>query len=218
MKPVPKLDNEFAWAIRPLFRRCMILLSCWTTPFSETKIQTFTPDDGISARALALFLIAALTFAVRGDIDVTNKKEFFTAFAAGIAAALSAVLNFFARRFDVAVGEKMIISAYASTIIVMVLFVVFQQILFSSILQDALNQLYVGDVFVPAILAGTATFVLLLIKSAIWDKNDIGFAGVRHGIMLTTGSTIIVIVIAMMSSRLFDQFVKWLSHPQASTS
>jgi hypothetical protein len=217
-KPSPKLDNEFAWAIRPLFRRCVILLSCWTTPFIEAKIQTFTQDDGISARALALFLIAALTFAVRGETGGSNNKELFTAFAGGIAAILSAVLNFLARRFDIAVGEKMIISAYASTIVVMVLFVIFQQFLFLSTLEELVHLVDPSDVVVPAIIAGIVTFGLLLIKSAFLDKNNIGSAAVRHGIMLTAGSTIIVIVIGLMSSWVFEQFVKWFSHVQASTA
>ena len=188
-------------------------------PFGERpNVETFTRNDGVSARAFALFLIAALTFAVRGEAGGPNRTEVFTAFSAGIAVILSAVLNLISRAYGIRdIRERLIISAYASTIIVMFLFVIFQQVLI--VTDDSLLSLLwnTGDVVVPAAFAGLTTFVLLVVKSAIWDKHPINVAGIRHGLVLTGGSTIIVIVIALMSSRLFDELVEWLSKLHSSS-
>ena len=215
----PGIENEFVWAIRPFLRRCVIILSCWTMPFAERpSVETFTRNDGVSARAFALFLIAALTFAVRGEAGGPNRTEIFTAFSAGIAVILSAVLNLISRAYGIRdIRERLIISAYASTIIVMFLFVIFQQVLI--VTDDSLLSLLwnTGDVVVPATFAGLTTFVLLVVKSAIWDKHRINVAGIRHGSVLTAGSTIIVIVIALMSSRLFNELVEWLSKLHSSS-
>ena len=215
----PGLENEFVWAIRPFLRRCVIILSCWTMPFAERpNVETFTRNDGVSARAFALFLIAALTFAVRGEAGGPNRTEVFTAFSAGIAVILSAVLNLISRAYRIRdIRERLIISAYASTIIVMFLFVIFQQVLI--VTDDSLFALLwnTGDVVVPAAFAGLTTFVLLVVKSAILEKHPIKVADIRHGTVLTAGSTIIVIVIALMSSRLFNELVEWLSKLHSST-
>jgi hypothetical protein len=207
----PAIENEFVWAIRPFLKRCSIIFSCWTTPSLE--VDTFTRDDGVSARAFALFLIAALTFAVRGDNGDNggaNPTAVFTAFAGGIAIILSAVLNILSRTYKI--RERLVISAYASTIIVMFFFVIFQEILTLTLPFLLYNSFFwYGDVIIPAVLGGIATFALLLMKSAWWDEKPIGRRGFRHGSILTVGSTIIVIIIALLSSRIFHRLVELVS-------
>src|ERR1041384_8070852 len=112
-----KLENEIWWTLR----RLEILLQSWTTPVNASTVNTFTHDDGVSARAFALILIVALAFAVRGESQATAGAT-FTVLAGGLAVIMSFLLNLFGRTFRVTVSERMILSAYMSTILVMILF------------------------------------------------------------------------------------------------
>lgn len=210
-------DEEGSGLIKQLLQklwsyivRGKILFTCWTIPFEKFGFETFSRADGLSARGFALILIAALTFAERGD-PKAGSAEAYTAFAGGIAILLTILLNLISRRFHVAVRERLVISAYASTIIVMFLFVVAQQVLiydFPVLIENLKDS---GSILVSAILAGLIAFALLLLKSKLWDKHQIGPRGLLHGTILTGGSTIIAIVVAFMSPGLFHLFEEALN-------
>jgi hypothetical protein len=195
--------DKFAPELGAYIRRCKILLSCWTIPFEKSDVQTFNEDDGVSARAFALIIIAALIFAARG---VENHDEAYTAFASGLAIALTIALNLISHALHITVRDKLVVSAYASTIIVMFLFVVIPQVLFriSPVLYLDLGD--IGVTLVSAVVAGVLTFVLLLLKSKLWNRRKVGRIGILDAAILTGGSTVIAIVIALMSPGLFDKF------------
>jgi hypothetical protein len=109
------------------------------------------------------------------------------------------------------VRRRLVISAYASTIIVMFLFVVVQQVLIYEFPVQLENLKDAGSILVSAILAGLIAFVLLLLKSKVWDKHRIGRLGILHGTTLTSGSTLIAIIVAFMSPRLFHLFEELLN-------
>lgn len=189
--------------------RGKILFTCWTIPLESFDLETFTKADGLSARGLALILIAALTFAERADPEA-GSTEAYTAFAGGIAILLTVLLNLFSRSFHVALRERIVISAYASTIIVMFLFVIAQQLLIYDFPVEYENLGDNGSILVSAVLAGFVAFALLLLKSKLWDKHDIGPHGLFHGMILTGGSTVIAIVVAFISPGLFHLFEELL--------
>jgi hypothetical protein len=213
VNPDPKPDdfeNEFVWALRPLIRKLALLLSCWTT---DLNVQTFTKEDGVKARALALFLIAALTFAVRSEDAGDHHTAVFTAFAGGIAIILSVVLNLISRWFKIPVREQLVMSAYVSTIIVMLFFVIVEIVLVNMFpvgYQDIFDIWNGAVVVVPAVAAGFITFAILLLKSKWRDRHIIEPRAITHAITLTGGSTIIVIVVALMKPEVFLWF-QWVA-------
>ena len=204
------LIQRFLQKIWSYIRRGNILFACWTIPFEKLDLETFTKADGLSARGFALVLIAVLTFAARGD-PAAGSTEAYSAFAGGIAIVLTIILNLISRAFHVSVRRRLVISAYASTIIVMFLFVVVQQVLIYEFPVQLENLKDAGSILVSAILAGLIAFVLLLLKSKVWDKHRIGRLGILHGTTLTSGSTLIAIIVAFMSPRLFHLFEELLN-------
>jgi hypothetical protein len=93
----------------------------------------------------------------------------------------------------------------------MFLFVVVQQVLIYEFPEQLENLQDAGSILVSAILAGLIAFVLLLLKSKIWDKHRIGPRGILHGATLTGGSTLISVIVAFMSHRLFHLFEELLN-------
>jgi hypothetical protein len=207
--------NKYAPELSLYFGRCRIILSCWVIPLRRLAVQTFTPNDGASARAFALLIIAVLTFAVRGSDGDEGSRA---ALAGGAAIILTLILNLISLRF--AVTENMVISAYASTIIVMFLYIFSRLVYFfydPTVLTN--DPSLVHQVLSCAVTAGLAAFALLLLKSKLWDKRQIGCDGILHAAILSGGSTIILLIIAFMNSRSFELFgklMKWLSKLNAS--
>lgn len=204
-----KLETEIRWVLG----RAGILLRCWTTPLSSTTVDTFTRDDGVSARAFALVLIAALAFAVRGEAGGTAAAHTtFTAVAGGLAVILSAALNTASRVAGVAVRERVILSAYASTILIMFTYAIIVTIgpLYDSYV--AATE-YVDGTILAVSIAALLIFIGLLAKSLFYDKREISAAGFLHGIALSAGSAAIVWLVARVSSTTWNAIVSCLSKP-----
>ena len=109
-----QLADEIIWAVQ----RLRLLLRYWTMPLLVGTVPGTSREDTISARAFALLLIVTLTFAIRGDIS--DKSVSFTALAAALAVVLSLALHLLATTMNVTIREPAIISAYTSTILIMV--------------------------------------------------------------------------------------------------
>ena len=99
---------------------------------SALRIPEEFDEDRVSARALALLIIVALIFAIRGDDPSSVGKVSFTAIAAGIGALLSLGLNIASKYWNMNIRDQILISAYGSTICVMLLFLFFSDLLFNS--------------------------------------------------------------------------------------
>jgi hypothetical protein len=198
------LLDSFAPELALYIRRLKILTWCWVVPFGQLNVQTFTKDDGASARGFALLVIAALTFAVRSD---EASEQMRAAFAGGAAIVLTIVLSLVSRAFRISIREQIVISAYASTIVVMFLFVLCRRILiqFFPVLRGSFS--VGGQILFCAIMAGLAAFVLLLLKSKYWDRRQIRGRGMWHGTILTGGSTIILILIAFLKHEWFSDLL-----------
>jgi hypothetical protein len=198
------LLDRFAPEVALYIHRIKILAACWLVPFEQLKVQTFTKDDGASARGFALIVIAALTFAVRSD-EVSEQMR--AAFAGGAAIALTFILSLISRAFRISIREQLIVSAYASTIVVMFLFVLCRRILiqYFPVLYGSFSDR--GDILLCAITAGLAAFVLLLLKSKYWDRCQIGRRGIWHGVTLTGGSALILMLVAFMKHEWFSDLL-----------
>src|SRR5205085_146705 len=122
--------------------------------------------------ALALILIVALAFAVRGDRQATAGAT-FTALAGGLAVIMSVLLNMFGRTFRVTLSERMILSAYVSTIMVMIFFFLLEISSRRNWLGDFAEEGVVAKVLgrdlaqplTMTVLAVGVVFLLLLIKA-----------------------------------------------------
>ena len=210
-----KLENEIWWVVR----RVEILLQSWTTPVNAPTVNTFTRDDGVSARAFALILIVALAFAVRGDRQATAGAT-FTALAGGLAVIMSFLLNMFGRTFRVTLSERMILSAYMSTILVMIFFflleissrgnwlAVFAQETVGEVLGKEL-----GPAVAMTVLAVILVFLLLLMKAWLWDKQTVKGKALKHAVALTVGSGVIVLTVSLLSSQVFQTAIECLKEP-----
>jgi hypothetical protein len=209
-----KLETEIGWYLR----RIVVLFRGWTTPLNSPAVNTFTKDDGVSARAFALLLIVALVFAIRGEPSSgaaagdTVKGVTLTGLAAGLAVLLSVLLNLASKGLGVTVGERVILSAYASTILVMFGYVVLVTVgpNYDTYL---LWQDYLGPVLLPVLLASVCIFLLLLLKSTLLDKERIGTVALLHGLLLTIGSGMIVWLVARMSGTTFAALLTCLKNP-----
>jgi hypothetical protein len=205
-----KLQTELDWYLR----RIAVLFRGWTTPLNSPTVNTFTKDDGVSARAFALLLIVVLVFAIRGEPSSGDaaKGATLTGLAAGLAVLLSVLLNMLSKAFGVTVGERVILSAYASTILVMFGYVVLATI-GPSHNAYLFWQDYLGPVLLPVLLASLCIFLLLLLKSTLLDKERISAVALLHGLLLTIGSGIIVSLVARMSSATFAGVLNCLTNP-----
>jgi len=193
-------------------------------------VDTFKPDDGVSARAFALFLIAALVFAVRGEspdqiLSSSGAQHglhtTFTAIAGGFAIVMSTLLNLANRAFEQKINEPIILSAYASTILVLFSYVVID-VLFTN--ADWYNDLaeyfwfydpsvgeYKGKMVLGCILATVVALVCLLAKARIIDKSKLSADAIFNALGLTVGSGAIAAVVALMSSTTFSMLIEYLN-------
>jgi hypothetical protein len=197
-------QNEFIWVLR----RFLLLLRYWTTPL-DTAVR-IPAEDQSSVRAFALFLIVALTFAIRADPSGGNYAA-VTAMAAGVAAFLSAVLNTVSDQFKLRIREQVIISAYASTISVMFLYI-FVDNYFSGIFwYEALNDQF-GKSVVTVFLAVVISYSLLVAKAFLIERHKFTVAGVVHGACLVIGSGLIVVCISRLSTPTFKLIIQMMNH------
>lgn len=204
------LADEIIWTIR----RLRLLFHYWTISVAMVPPNpSETADDRISSRAFALLLIAALTFAVRGDLGAAPAKVSFAALAAGLAAILSIALNIASKTFQVTVTDRTLIKAYTSIIVVMVLYVVFQTVFeglgfnwYRILIQET------GPIFGPAVLATFVTFGFLLLKANYIDHHSIRFLPAVHALGITICSGLIVWAISHASNDFFGWIISLLSH------
>ena len=199
-----KLSNEFVWTLQ----RSRVLFRYWTMPLLvDAKTPSGAQQDGVSARAFALLLIVALTFAVRGE-PTGDKTASFTALAAALGAALSFGLNFLAKNTGLKVREPALIGAYASTILVMLGYLLiisfFTGVNWFEIFVDYVG----GHVIAAVILSVGSVYILLVIKALFWDKNKISLASAAVGLGITIGSGIIVYVISYVSNDVFKKLIE----------
>lgn len=192
------LFDEIVWG----FDRARILFRYWTMPLlTDAAHPDGTQKDTVSARAFAVLLIVWLTFAVRGDL--ANTKVSITVLAAAAAAALSFCLNLLSRTINVTVREPVLISAYASTILVMLGFPLVRATLddtnlYSEYLSDRL-----GSPVAAIVTSVVVVYVLLCLKAFALDKNRPTLGSALIGLLTTLGSGCIVAIVYRLSP---DQF------------
>jgi hypothetical protein len=199
-----QLTDEIVWAVQ----RLRLLLRYWTMPLLVGTAPGTSREETISARAFALLVIVTLTFAIRGDIS--DKNVSFTALAAAVAVALSFALHILATTMKVTVREPAIISAYASTILVMVGFLFVKATCvdanwFNDYLAD-----YVGQIVASAIVSVVVIYVLLVLKALLWDKNHVSAGSAAIGLMTTIASGTIVCIVYYLSNDQFNAVKKFL--------
>ena len=183
-------------------------------PITASKID-HTHDDGVSARAFALAVIIALTFAVRGE-SVASSPVAFTALVGGLAAIISTVLNRvietanLQQKFKVAVRERWLISAYASLIWVMFFFVLFQSLFFGSNWYGMFTEIF-GSILFPLFLAVILTFVILFSKSVFIDGNKLNFVAMAHGFGVVFCCGVLTYLISIVSNDGFNYAMEWIA-------
>lgn len=202
----PKFQPEILWTLQ----RIGTLLICWTTPVNS-KVTTFTSDDGASARILALGLIAALAFAVRGE----TRPPDFAALVACLAIVLSTALNTVTRLIGVTLRDQIVLSGYTSTILVMIGYLLIDKAIDSQDWYIWIESVH-GEVWVPAVAAGLIMLAGLIVKSVFWDKRPVSRPGIKHGILLTVGSIVILYIVKAMQSDTFSQLQKCILAPTPS--
>jgi len=192
--------DEIVWAIQ----RSRILFNYWTMPLLAVAKPS---EDIVSVRAFALVLIVALTFAVRGD--PLGGTVSYTVLASAVAVALSFGLAVLSKATKLNVREPVLVSAYASTILVMLGFLVMRSF-------DDLNWYtdisdWIGDVPTAAFLSAAVIYVMLVLKAVFWDRNKLSLAAAGKGLGITIGSGIIVVVIYFISNDLFNKVTHFIT-------
>ena len=193
-----KPQNEIVWSLGRFF----LLLKYWTTPLNTPVIVS--PEDQTSVRAFALFIIVALTFAIRADAS-TGTYAGYAAMASAIAVVMSVTLNTLSEQFNVQIREQLLISAYASTICVMFLYI-FVEAFFSGTQIYEIPAFYLGTVVTSTIFASVFSYCLLILKAVAVDRRHPNKLGLLHAAGLIAGSSLIVLCIAVLSDPVF----KWL--------
>lgn len=196
-------ENEFLWILQRFF----LLLKYWTTPLD--KAVAIPADEQPSVRAFALFLIVALTFSIRADSSGGTYAA-VTAMAATVAAVLSAVLSTMSDQFNFRVREQLLISAYASTILVMFLYIVVDNYFLGMSWYEALSEQF-GKTLVTVVLAAAISYVLLIAKAFLIDHHKFSVVGLVHGGGLVFCSGLIVLCISTLSTPIFRLIIQMLS-------
>jgi hypothetical protein len=197
----PGLFDEVVWTAK----RFQLLLNYWTMPVLANA-KPSESQDVVSVRAFALVVIVALTFAVRGD--PLGGKVSYTVLASAVAAALSIGLNLLAKTTRVAVRQPVLVSAYASTILVMLAFLLARTldgINWYNLLTD-----WIGYIPAAVCLSVVAVYVALVLKAALWDRNKLSLSAAVQGLAITIGSGLIVTVIYFISGPEFDRLMSLL--------
>lgn len=208
---VQRVANEIIWTLK----RSIVIFKSWTMPITTTSKADHTHEDGVSARAFALAIIIALTFAVRGE-SISSSRVAFTALVGGLAAIISTVMNRvietanLQQKFRVAIRERWLISAYASLIGVMFFFVLFQSIFFGANWYVMFTELF-GVILFPLFLALVTTFVILLMKSLIVDGHKLNFIAVAHGLGVIFCCAILTFAISILSNDVFNSAMAWVA-------
>jgi hypothetical protein len=188
--------DEIVWTVK----RSKLLFDYWTMPLLADARQPGS-EDVVGARAFALVVIVALTFAVRGE--PLGGKISYTVLASALAAALSFGLNLLSKTTQVNVREPALVSAYSSTILVMLGFLAIrplQGINWYSNLTEV-----IGPVFTPVCLSVALVYILLVLKARFWDRNSLTAGSAVQGLGITIGSGAIVFIIYNLSN---DWFTK----------
>jgi hypothetical protein len=206
------IQNEIVWVLH----RGVVLFRCWTMPLNAPSFRRISTDDRASARAFALFLIVALTFAVRADVSNATQAQ-YTALASALAVVLSIGLRTLSQSFHVRVREPLLISAYTSTIIVLFLYLFNEAFLKGRPLYESIREFgtdVLGDplgTLGPMVVAVVSTYCLLVLKVVLWDRNTIGWRVAAHGALVVIGSGAIGWIITLVSNPVFDWIVSKLS-------
>ena len=200
-----KVADELVWTVQ----RARLLFNYWTMPLlMNMKAVSTSGSDTASVRGFALLLIVALTFAVRGDM--AGSKVSFAVLAAAVAALLSIGLSFISRAMNVTVREPALISAYASTILVMLGFL-FVRAFFTGFNWYEGNLVEIFGPVLAAVVASVAiVYGLLGLKAIFWDKNKVTFLSALIGFGITIGSGSIVCIIAYISNDGFQFLIEML--------
>ncbi len=198
--------EEIVWTAK----RIGILFRYWIMPPNSPKIEA-SHEDRTSAGTLALFVIVGLTFAVRGEGSSDTSK--FSALASGIAAALSIGLNVISKQLRVEVRDQIVISAYVSTITVMLLFIPLRLLIIRTVSLTQFAQTF-GDEYgrqiASAILATLAAYICFFLKAVLVDRGILTGGGAFHGFLITAGSGVIVLTISLLSNQAFSAILKLL--------
>ncbi len=196
--------EEIVWTLKKI----RILFRYWMLPPNKPTIEA-AKDDRTSATALALFVIVALSYAVRGagNSDATA----ITTIASGVALALSVGLNILSKQFRIDVSEQIVISAYVSVIIVMLSYIVFQmalqgEVYFIIYFQQRFGNI-AGPIIAPAIVAVVFTYVLYVLKAALWDRATMTAVGAAHGFLIVLFSGVIVAIVALLTDSQFQKVI-----------
>jgi hypothetical protein len=196
-----KLFDEIVWTVK----RSRLLFNYWTMPLlADTKPPG--SEDVVSVRAFALVVIVFLTFAVRGD--PLGGTVSYTVLASAVAAALSFGLNLLSKTTQVTVREPALVSAYASTILVMLGFLVmrsFEGMNWYSWFTD-----WIGNIATSAGLSVALIYVLLVLKAKFWDKNKLSRGAAIQGLGITIGSGVIVAIIYFISKDGFNRVIDFV--------
>ncbi|HWV40409.1 hypothetical protein [Pseudorhodoplanes sp.] len=200
--------NEVGWALN----RLQVIFRYWTMPPDALSLRGMSPEEGVSARALALIVIVALTFAIRGEADSTTNGAMLTLLAGGLAAAISVVMNQVSSVLGPTNRDHLLISTYASTILVMLIVLVCQTFLIDlnwyQDFEDLVGAI-LGDkrfVAAPAILGVVVTYVVLLVKARFWDGNELDLQSVLWAFAIVASSGVLVFFVAFVRNDVF----RWL--------
>src|SRR5712691_1645479 len=195
-----KLFDDIVWTLK----RSRLLFNYWTMPLLA---NTKPSEDIVSVRAFALVAIVALTFAVRGD--PLGGTVSYTVLASAVAAAFSFGLNLLSKTTKVNVREPALVSAYASTILVMLGFLAIRPLESLDWYRRWFSD-WTGNIAADICLSVAVVFVLLALKAALWDRNKLSIGAAVQGFGITIGSGAIVAIIYLISKDGFDSATKFV--------
>lgn len=198
-----QMSNEIVWTLQ----RTLLLFRYWSMPVSSPASSSGTSEEAVSVRAFALLLIVTLTFAIRGDADV---KVSFTALVGALAALLSFGLSVLSRSARVDVREAVLISAYASIVLVMVGFLFSRSVFTGVNWYEAFLAHSFGHIVASVIVSVLLVYTILFLKALFWDKSKVSPRAAAEGLAITVGSGVIVGVIAYLNSESFNSFLKYV--------
>jgi len=205
--------NEIVWTAKRLW----VLARCWSVPVGETALKEFPPADRDAARALALLLIVVLSFAVRSIDDVTSvpghaSATTVTLLAGACAGGLSWVIDLLSRAISQKMREYTVISGYAATLLIMLLYVFFDQVFHDSFVWYHMLADTLGRPLAAVLLAAPTCAVVWTGKVLLLDRRRIsGFDGARSGSVIV-GSALVVYAVAELPQGVFNWVISWGAH------
>jgi hypothetical protein len=186
-----------------VFSNATLLYAYWKLPLVPPPVRDDQPSDRAAAKVAALIAIFFLGLAIRDRSSASGLLGSSTISAA--AAVVAGVVDRLSNRASARLHDGVVISAYASTIVAMVIYLVCETVLVQTSVWY--QQYRFGwEILAPVLLSGVVTYVALVIFSVARHRSWIGWSAVIHGLAIVAVTSAVVYVVARVPAQ-FDCFV-----------